>query len=82
MVVGTTAGIFAAVLAANLPYEIPKLSIYFPEFYRSEATQGRAYSEQRQNVLGNEKPETYVEVDGVKYYPHIDGKDISDLVKE
>jgi len=36
----------------------------------------------QQNVLGNEKPETYVEVDGVKYYSHIDGKEISDLVEE
>lgn len=36
----------------------------------------------QQNVLGNEKPETYVEVNGVKYYSHIDGKEISDLVKE
>ena len=34
------------------------------------------------NVRGNEKPETYVEVGGVKYYSHIDGKDLSDLVKE
>ncbi len=34
------------------------------------------------NVRGNEKPETYVEVNGVKDYSHIDGKDLSDLVKE
>lgn len=36
----------------------------------------------QQNVLGNEKPETYIEVNGVKYYSHIDGKELSDLVKE
>ena len=36
----------------------------------------------QQNVRGNEKPETYVEVNGVKYYSHIDGKEISDVVKE
>lgn len=35
----------------------------------------------QQNLLGNEKPETYVEINGVKYYSHIDGKEISDLVK-
>lgn len=35
-----------------------------------------------QNVLRNEKPETYVEVNGVKYFSHIDGKDLSDLVKK
>jgi len=36
----------------------------------------------QQNILGNGKPETYVEVNGVKYYSHIDGKEISDVVKE
>ena len=36
----------------------------------------------QRNILGDDKPETYVEVDGVKYFSHIDGKDISDLVKE
>ncbi len=40
------------------------------------------YQEQTENVLGNEKPETYVELNGVKYYSRIDGKDISDLVKK
>ncbi|MDP3698331.1 MAG: hypothetical protein Q8R47_01975 [Nanoarchaeota archaeon] len=35
-----------------------------------------------QNVLGNEKPETYVEINGIKYYSRIDGEDISDLVKK
>ncbi|MEK6939543.1 MAG: hypothetical protein AABX31_02340 [Nanoarchaeota archaeon] len=36
----------------------------------------------QENVLGNGKPETYIEVNGVKYYSHVDGKDISDLVKK
>jgi len=36
----------------------------------------------QENVIGDEKPETYVEINGVKYYSHVDGKDISDLVKK
>ncbi|HLD40287.1 MAG TPA: hypothetical protein VJB13_04050 [Candidatus Nanoarchaeia archaeon] len=36
----------------------------------------------QRNVLGNEQPEIFVEVNGVKYYSHVDGKDISDLVKK
>lgn len=38
-------------------------------------------SVQHQNILGSEKPETYVEMNGVKYFSHIDGKEISDLIK-
>jgi len=37
---------------------------------------------QQQDVRGNEKPETYVEINGVKYYSHIDGKELSDVVRE
>ncbi len=41
-----------------------------------------SYQEQTQNVLGNEKPETYLEINGIKYYSRVDGKEISDLVKK
>lgn len=55
-------------------------------FYAGSRILDHYYPEQnqviQQNVLGNEKPETYVEVNGVKYYSHVDGKEISDLVKE
>lgn len=34
------------------------------------------------NVIGNKQPDVYIEKDGVKYFSHIDGKDISDLVNE
>ena len=37
--------------------------------------------EQRQ-VIGNEKPDLFIERDGVKYFSQVDGKKISDLVKE
>ncbi len=35
----------------------------------------------QQQVIGGEKPEVYIEKDGVKYYSHVDGKEISDLFK-
>ena len=37
--------------------------------------------EQRQ-VIGNEKPDLFIERDGVKYFSQVDGKNISNLVKE
>ena len=33
------------------------------------------------NVLGDERPETYIEVNGVKYFSRFDGRDVSDLVR-
>lgn len=36
----------------------------------------------QQNVIGNQQPEIYIEKDGVKYFSHIDGKDISHLIDE
>ncbi len=36
---------------------------------------------QQGQVLGAEKPEIYIEHNNVKYYSHVDGKEISDLVK-
>lgn len=35
-----------------------------------------------ENVQGGPEPETYVEWNGVRCYLRIDGKDISDLVRE
>jgi hypothetical protein len=35
----------------------------------------------QQQVLGGDKSEVYIEQDGVKYYSHVDGKEISDLFK-
>ena len=44
------------------------------------------YPEEKQiiqrNVIGNEAPDIYIEKDGVKYFSHIDGKDISNLVHQ
>ena len=37
--------------------------------------------EQRQ-AIGNEKPDVFIEKDGVLYFSQVDGKNISDLVKE
>ncbi len=37
---------------------------------------------QDRNVLGGEAPESFIDLGGVRYYSHIDGKDISDLVCE
>lgn len=34
-----------------------------------------------QNILGGPEPETYVTVNGIKYFSKIDGKEISDVVK-
>ncbi len=34
---------------------------------------------QRQ-IIGNEKPDIFIERDGVRYFSHVDGKDISDLL--
>ncbi|MBI4148125.1 hypothetical protein HY490_02435 [Candidatus Woesearchaeota archaeon] len=45
---------------------------YFPE--RNEIVQKQA--------IGGEAPDVYIERDGVKYFSHVDGKDIADLVKE
>lgn len=36
---------------------------------------------QQGQVLGTEKPEIYIEHKGVRYFSHVDGKEISDLVK-
>ncbi len=36
----------------------------------------------QQQVLSGEKPEIYIERDGVKYFSHVDGKEISDLVNQ
>ena len=36
--------------------------------------------EQRQ-VIGNEIPEIFIEINNARYYSHVDGKEISDLVK-
>jgi hypothetical protein len=33
------------------------------------------------DLNGNNQPETYVEVGGVKYFSRIDGKELSDLVR-
>ena len=38
------------------------------------------YIFQRQQI-GDLRPDIYIERDGVKYFSHIDGKEISDLVK-
>lgn len=35
----------------------------------------------QEQVIGKVAPETYVELNGVKYYSHIDGKSVEDLVK-
>lgn len=35
----------------------------------------------QKNILGNHRPEVYIEWDGVRYFSHVDGKEISDLVK-
>lgn len=35
---------------------------------------------QQKNVCGDNGPESFIELGGVKYYSRIDGKDISDLV--
>ena len=54
--------------------------------YKSMMQASRDYSQansgivQRQ-VLGGSRLEVYIERDGVKYFSHIDGKEISDLVK-
>ncbi len=36
----------------------------------------------QQDVIGNNQPERYILKDGIKYYSHLDGKDISDLLKK
>ena len=35
----------------------------------------------QKNVLGNPQPDLYLERDGVRYYSHVDGKSIDELVK-
>lgn len=35
----------------------------------------------QQQVLGGDKPDIYIERNGIKYYSHVDGKEISDLFK-
>ena len=37
--------------------------------------------EQRQ-VIGDEKADIYIERDGVKYFSHVDGREISDLIQK
>ena len=44
---------------------------YFPE--RNEVVQKQA--------IGGEVPDTYIERDGVKYFSHVDGKGIDDLLE-
>lgn len=34
-----------------------------------------------ENVRGGPEPETYVTINGIKYFSKIDGKDIGDLIK-
>ncbi len=34
----------------------------------------------RENVRGDERPEVYIEMSCIKYYSHIDGRSIDDLV--
>lgn len=36
----------------------------------------------QQQVLGKDKPEIYIEREGVKYFSHVDGKEISDLFSD
>ena len=35
----------------------------------------------QKNVIGNPQPDLYLERDGVRYYSHVDGKSIDELVK-
>lgn len=35
----------------------------------------------QRNILGNPQPEVYIERDGMRYFSHIDGQDISNLVQ-
>ncbi len=35
----------------------------------------------QKNVRSNPSPEVYIERDGVRYYSHVDGKSIDELVK-
>ena len=37
--------------------------------------------EQKQ-AIGNSQPDIYIQRDGVKYYSHVDGKSIDELVKQ
>ncbi len=36
----------------------------------------------QKQVIGNAKADIYIERDGIKYFSHVDGKEISDLVQE
>ena len=36
----------------------------------------------QKNVRGNPSPEVYIERDGVRYYSHLDGKSLDELVDE
>lgn len=35
----------------------------------------------QKQVIGADKPDIFIERDGVRYYSHVDGKDISNLVR-
>lgn len=54
-------------------------SLSFSAYYLIDGYLKKQEPVVQQQVLGIDKPEIYIERDGVKYFSHVDGKEISDL---
>lgn len=70
----------AAVIAATVGFGVSIAGMGFrvgiDEYYKSRP------AIESKNVCGGAEPATYIELNGVRCYLRIDGKDISDLVGE
>lgn len=70
----------AAVIAATVGFGVSiagmGLRVGTDEYYKSRP------AIESKNICGGAEPETYVTVNGVKYFSKVDGKDISDVVRK